>query len=203
MAADRPGKAHRVPADQTPSPAADTATLSPRDLAVCAAADDAENGDLTPDMQIGLDAGLDIEQAAKVAEMREIQRAYLELLEVMEYPVDQNGRVHDLNHMSATILAIAWTAVLYGFRRTATAHIKKRRMHGPGIYENACTWVDVNAPDDAERDLQPGDYSDDRLRPPDVRGLAARRDGEGPVLTAEWHTKPEVRYTDAPRPKED
>ena len=127
MAADRPGKAHRVPADQVPSPAADTTALSPRDVAVCAAADDAENGDLTPDMQVGLDAGLDIEQAAKVAEMREIQRAYLELLEVMEYPVDQNGRVHDLNHMSATILAIAWTPHRHRTHQEA-AHARPRHL---------------------------------------------------------------------------
>ncbi|MBE5453512.1 hypothetical protein E3G52_000376 [Mycobacteroides abscessus] len=200
MAAQRPGKVHRPLADETP---VEQQHASARDLAVCDAADDAESCDLTTDMQIGLDHGLDWEKAAKVAEMREIQRAYLELLEVMEYPVDQNGRVHDLNHMTASVMAIAWTAVLYGFRRSADAHIKKRHVTGPGVYENACTWVDVNAPDDAERDLQPGDYSNNRLRPPDVRGLAARRDGEGPVVFAEWHTKAEVRYTDAPRPEED
>lgn len=157
---------------------------------------------LAADYQVGVDAGLDDEKALKVAQMRDIQRAYLELLEVMDYPVDQNGRVHDLNAMSAAKMGIAWTAALYGFRRTADPLIKKRRIVAPGVYDNACTWVDINAPDIAELDLQPGDYSDDRLRPPDVRGLAAIRDGEGPIVTAEWHTKAEVRYVDEERPED-
>ncbi|AMQ66961.1 MULTISPECIES: phage gene 29 protein family protein [Mycolicibacterium] len=177
-----------------------TTELSERDLAVCLEADECEDWD-DPDLAVGLAAGLDLQKARKVAQMRDVQRAYMELLEVMEYPVDQRGVPHDLNAMSASVLAIAWTAALYGFRRSGDALIKKRKMFGPGLYENACTWVDVNAPDDAERDLKPGDFSDDRLRPPDVRGLAARRDGEGPQVIAEWHTKAEVRYTDEPRPK--
>ena len=106
--------------------------LSERDLAVCQEADDCEDWD-DPDMAVGLAAGLDREKAAKVADMRDIQRAYLELLEVMEYPVDQNGTVHDLNAMTAGTLGIAWTAALYGFRRSAPALIKKRRVTGPGV----------------------------------------------------------------------
>lgn len=186
--------------------------MSARDQAVCAEADECETWDIPEDIRIGLDAGLDLEKAQRVAAMREIQRAYLELLEVMEYPVDQNGRTHDLNILMAgtddqisqsTPMAIAWTAALYGFRRSAEPLIKKRRFTNlEGVYPNACTWVDVKAPDDAERDLQPGDYSADRLRPPDVRGLAARRDGEGPTVMSQWHTKAEVRYTDEPRPEE-
>lgn len=185
-------------------------TLCDRDIAVCDAIDDAEDEDLrqqlreqlSADFAVATAAGLDDEQAAKVAQMRDIQRAYVELLEVMEYPVDQNGRVHDLNAMSAATLGIAWTAVLYGFRRSADALIKKRRVIAPGCYDNACTWVDVDAPDIAELDLKPGDYSDDRLRPPDVRGLAAARDGEGPQVTAQWSTRVEVRHVDEPRPED-
>ncbi|MFD7247951.1 hypothetical protein ACFV6Y_39150 [Streptomyces massasporeus] len=185
-------------------------TLCARDIAICDAIDEAENQELrealreqlAADYQVAVTAGLDDEQAVKVAQMRDIQRAYLELLEVMEYPVDQNGRVHDLNAMNAATLGIAWTAALYGFRRTGDPLIKKRRVVAPGVYENACTWVDANAPDIAELDLQPGDYSDDRLRPPDVRGMAASRDGEGPTVMAEWHTQAKVRYVDEPRPED-
>ena len=181
-----------------------TITMSDRDLAVCAEADECENWDPINDHDfiVGLTAGLDPERARKIAEMREAQRAYLELLEVMEYPVDQNGRPHDLNHMSASTLAIAWTAALYGFRRSAFSLIKKRRITGPGVYENACTWVPSDAPDDAERDLTPGDFSDDRVRPPDVRALAAKRDGDEPQVLAEWHTKAEISYRDEPRPED-
>ncbi len=144
----------------------------------------------------------DPDQARKVAAMRDIQRAYMELLEVMEYPIDPNGTVHDLNAIGPSVLGIAWTAALYGFRRSGDPLIKKRRIDGNGIYDNACTWVSVDAPDDARRDLRPGDYSTDRLRPPDVRGMAATRDGEGPTVTAEWHTRPDVTYVDEPRPKD-
>ncbi|WP_131813046.1 hypothetical protein [Mycolicibacterium fortuitum] len=184
--------------------------LCDRDIAVCDAIDEAEDADLRDmlreqlksDYAVASNAGLDDEKALKVAQMRDIQRAYLEMLEVMEYPVDQNGRVHDLNAMSAATLGIAWTAVLYGFRRSAEPLIKKRRIVAAGVYDNACTWVDVRAPDLAERDLRPGDYSSDRLLPPDVRGMAAAREGEGPTVTAEWHTKPKVRYVDEPRPED-
>lgn len=183
-------------------PGADGEGMTARDAAVCDEADDCETWDAPEDMAVGLRAGLDPEKAAAVADMRSIQRAYLELLEVMEFPVDQNGRVHDLTAMSAAVMGIAWTGALYGFRRSADPLIKKRRIHAPGCYENACTWVDVRAPDDAERDLRPGDFSEDRIRPPDVRGLAARRDGEEPPVIAEWHTRAEVRYIDEPRPKD-
>lgn len=176
--------------------------MDARDEAVCQEADECETWDVPDDLTVGLRAGLDTEKAAKVAQMRDIQRAYLELVEVMEYPVDQQGRVHDLNAMSAAVMAIAWTASLYGFRRSADPLIKKRHLFGPGLYENACAWVDVNAPDDPERDLQPGDFSDSRLRPPDVRAAAARRDGEGPQILAEWSTKAQVRYIDEPRPED-
>ncbi len=154
------------------------------------------------DIAVGLNVGLPEDKSSRVAQMREIQRAYLELLEVMEYPIDPNGRVHDLNAMSAGVLGIAWTAALYGFRRSGEPLIKKRRITAPGVYDNACTWVGINAPGDAERDLKPGDFSQDRLRPPDVRGMAARRDGEGPPVMAEWHTTAQVRYTDEPRPED-
>lgn len=154
------------------------------------------------DAAVGLQAGLKGDQARNVARMRDIQRAYLELVEVMEYPIDQNGKVHDLNAMSAAVLGIAWTASLYGFRRTGEPLVKKRRIVQPGVYDNACTWVPIGAPDDPDRDLQPGDYSADRLRPPDVRGLAAQRDGDGPAVVAQWHTQAQVTYTDEPRPKD-
>lgn len=154
------------------------------------------------DVAVGLNAGLPEDKSERVAMMREIQRAYLELLEVTDFPIDAGGRVHDLQAMKASVLAIAWTAALYGFRRTAEPLIKKRRITAPGVYDNACTWVGINSPEDAERDLRPGDYSDSRLRPPDVRGLAAQRDGEGPQVMAEWHTKAQVRFTDEPRPED-
>jgi hypothetical protein len=184
--------------------------LSDRDVEICDAIDFAEDEEqreqlreqLADDYQVAIDAGLEGERAEEVAKMRDIQRAYVELLEVMEFPVDQNGRVHDLSAMSAATLGIAWTAVLYGFRRSGDALLKKRRIIAPGVYENACTWVDVNAPEIAELDLRPGDYSDDRLRPPDVRGLAASRDDEGPQVMAEWHTQVKVRHVDEPRPED-
>lgn len=154
------------------------------------------------DALLVLEAGVSDDLAGKVAAMRDIQRAYMELLEVMEYPIDQAGKTHDLNAITPAVLGIAWTASLYGFRRSADPLIKKRRINLPGLYDNACTWVDVNAPDDAARDLQPGDFSADRLRPPDVRGMAASRDGEEPAVIAEWHVTPAVTYTDEPRPKD-
>lgn len=176
-------------------------SLSELDDAICDEAENADAADHPEDLLVALAAGLEGERAKRVAQMRDIQRAYLELLEVMEYPVDANGRVHDLNAMSASVLGIAWTAALYGFRRSASPLIKKRRITAPGVYDNACTWVGINAPDDAERDLQPGDFSDSRLRPPDVRAAAARRDGEGPAVLAEWHQPVRVTYSDEPRPE--
>lgn len=180
------------------------ATLSARDAAVCDEAEECEMwDDVDPnDFAVALAAGLRGEQARNIAVMRDAQRAYLELLEVMEYPVDQAGRPHDLNAMSSAVLAIAWTAVLYGFRRSGEPLIKKRKIIAPGVYENACTWVPIDAPDDVERDLRPGDYQHDRLRPPDVRAAAARRDGDEPQVLAEWRTTAKVTYRDEPRPED-
>lgn len=141
-----------------------------------------------------------IEKSRAVAKMRDVQRAYIELLEVMEYPVDQNGHSHDLNAVMPSVLGIAWTAALYGFRRTADPLIKKRRLpNEPGAYDNACAWVSIDAPD-SDRDLRPGDYTADRILPPSGAGVAGDPE-DGPTVIAEWHTTAAVTYVDEPRPK--
>lgn len=149
-------------------------------------------------------AGWDEEKKARAAEMVDVQRVYLQLMEDLIDPTDQGGRTHDLRAMESTRLAICWTMALCGYRRSGKAYIRKRRLPDlGGTYgSQAYTWVDARAPETAEDDLLPEDRADTRIRPPDVRSLAAQRDGEEPRVLAEWHVTPEVKTVNAPRPKD-
>lgn len=144
-------------------------------------------------------ANLSRDEKKRAYAIHEAQQAFLQILDMLSYPVDPEGHVHDLNHMQPTNIAIAWTLALCGMRKTGPVHIKKRHFTGGGVYENAHTWVDVRAPDDAADELKPEHKSRDNDLPPDTRRLAAQRDGEQPVNpTKEWHTKVTRGY--APRP---
>lgn len=158
-----------------------------------------EHGELTLDTINSAD--LTPEERERALEMLEVQHAYLQLLDTMSYPVDPEGNVYDTSAMTAMAMALAWTLALNGFRRTGTPYIKKRFFGGEGVVEGAHTWVDCRAPDSAEEELQPEHQADDPSLPPDVRALAAKRDGAvAPVLPTWNGVRPKVTYVDEPRP---
>lgn len=135
---------------------------------------------------------LDEAQRLRTHEMIAVQRVYLQLLEDLKDPTDQSGRNFDTQAVPSLILAIGWTMALLGYRRVADAKIKRRGR----------VWVDVRQPDDPVEALLDTDKASDKALPPDVRGLAAQRDGEEPRVLAEWHVSVEPKIVDAPRPKD-
>lgn len=160
-------------------------------------------------------AGLNEEQRQRTRDMQEAQLVYLQLAEDISYPVDQAGRVHDLQGLASmntatedgpansTLMAIFWTMSLLGYRKSGPQFIKQRayRRHD-GVYRNAHTWVDARAPDEAENELQPQHDQHQRDLAPDLRAAAARRDrDDGIRISAEWKVKPVPIIKPGPRPE--
>ncbi|WNM74114.1 minor tail protein [Mycobacterium Phage Nergal] len=122
------------------------------------------------------------------------------------YPQDARGAQVDFNFAPALRDAIARHLALRGWRLDpAKRWIKRRDMSAigaVGVWDNACCWVPVGAPDRAEDDLRPEDTVHSKDRPPDVRALAARRDGITPEPPQQWSVKPQVNFIDEERPEE-
>lgn len=119
----------------------------------------------------------------------------------LDYPVDARGTVVVFNVAPALRNAVAVHLSRLGYRCDPDKRlIKKRAM--PGLLGDACTWVHKDAPDSAADDLQPSDTADSRHRPPDVRALAAQRDGVQPVTPKQWQVRPKVEFIDEERPEE-
>lgn len=141
-------------------------------------------------------ANLTPAERERAYEMLRVQHAYLQILDCLTYPVDPEGHTHDLNMLGPTKIAIAWTLALVGFRLTGPRMIKKRSFSAPGCYADAHTWVDAREPDTAEEALRPEHRADDHKLPPDVRRLAAIRDGAAPMeMPPGWHTAPKITTT--------
>lgn len=160
------------------------------------------DGELTA--QAIKEANLTKEERKRAYQMLEVQKAYLEILDSLHFVTDPDGHVHDLTMTPMTNLAVAYTLALAGWRRSGTPYIKKRNV--PSVaYEDAYTWVDSRAPDNAGRELRPEHSSYDVTLPPDTRRLAALRDGEKPAAPPPaWEDEPaRIIEKFAPRPKED
>lgn len=145
-------------------------------------------------------AGLTGEAKRRAQEMLKVQAAFLQILDVLSYPVDPEGHVHDLSALGPTKNAIAWTLALCGCRFTGRRYIKKRHFTAGGCYADAHTWVDVRAPDDAAAELGDHDRSTDPTLPPDTRRLAAVRDHDPPLAMGDgWHLTPKITEEYVPR----
>lgn len=158
-----------------------------------------QHGELTP--RTIKQANLSPEEEKRAFEMLKVQAAYLEILDVLSYPVDPEGHVHDLSALGPTKIAIAWTLALNGARFTGRRYIKKRFFSAPGVYSGAHTWVDARSADNAAEELRPEHQASDDSLPPDTRRLAAMRDGAPPqdLGAPEWAVKPVVTTEYEPR----
>lgn len=145
---------------------------------------------------------LDEAQRLRTHEMLDSQRTYLQVMEDLVDPCDQSGRTHDLRAMGSSVMAIAWTLSLLGYRKVAAPRIRRRPVKG-AFYADACTWVDVRAPLTAEEELSAKHRGDDTSLPPDIRALASQRDGlPGMPVTSEWSVSVKPKIIEAPRPKD-
>jgi hypothetical protein len=123
------------------------------------------------------------------------------------YPQDARGAQVDFNFAPALRDAIAKHLALRGWRLDQSKrYIKRREMSAigaVGVWDDACCWVPVSAPDRAEDDLRPDDTVESTHRPPDVRALAARRDSYKPEPPRQWSVKPQVNFIDEERPDDE
>lgn len=159
-----------------------------------------ERGELT--LEAIEAANLTLEERERALLVLDAQKAYLEIVDTLSYPVDPEGSVYDLSAMQPTVLAIAWTLALVGFRKTGPAMIKKRFFEADQVLAGAHTWVDARAADDAAQELKPSDRCDDPNLPPDTRYLAAKRDNvEKPAIPVWEGVKPVVTVVNEPRPE--
>lgn len=122
------------------------------------------------------------------------------------YPQDARGTQVDFNFAPALRDVIARHLALRGWRLDAAKRLLKRRdmsaIGATSVWDDACCWVHISAPDRAEDDLRPEDTATSTDRPPDVRALAARRDGIEPKRPTEWSVKPVINFIDEERPAE-
>lgn len=81
--------------------------------------------------------------------------------------------------------------------------IKKRKVYGPGVFEDAIRWVSVNEPDDPLADLDDMSQKQINALPEELRIEAKRRLGQLPAAPepdpdAGWHTKTFINIQDEP-----
>lgn len=186
--------------------------LSARDKAVCDVLDTLEDYDLHPRM-----VNYTREEDQRTFDAIQVQNAFLDMIRLVKYPVDERGRTYDLRFLDlggskeavlasgpscggSVLRAIFYTMTLLGFRKTEKSYIKPRVIPGTGGMH---TWVDIRKPDTAEEELRPEHKQSMINLPADVRALAAKRDGEdGLAAQVEWHTRANIEFVDAPRPED-
>lgn len=135
-----------------------------------------------------------------------------QMLADLQYPVNKDGSIIQADGFKA---AVCWHLVRAGWRKPNNLDglalieeyddpvIKKRRVYGPGVYEDAVTWVDFNAPDDPLDNLENMTVAQIEALPDEVKFEAKRRLGLLPPtpeadLQPAWSVQPYVTITDAP-----
>jgi hypothetical protein len=104
----------------------------------------------------------------------------------LTYPVDKDGNVMDAGGVRGTI---TYHLVRAGWRKPNNTDglplveafddplIKRRKVYGPGVYEDAVTWVAASDPDDPLERLADMTMAQIEALAPDVRLEARRRLG--------------------------
>lgn len=93
----------------------------------------------------------------------------------LRYPVNAKGDVIQVAHLGAPLGDFL---AKRGWRWDRNkALIKPRKVYGPGVFEDAETWVDVSAPDDPLENLHHMSIIQIEALPEDLKGEAKRRLG--------------------------
>jgi hypothetical protein len=138
---------------------------------------------------------------------------YKQILDDLTYPVAKDGSIMDASGVKAWI---GWHLVRAGWRKPNNSDhlplveglddpvIKKRRVHGPGVMEDAVTWVPVSEPDDPLENLEQMTIAQVEALPDDLKIEAKRRLGllppVEPDLEPAWSVQPFITITDEPAP---
>lgn len=133
-----------------------------------------------------------------------------QLMGDLQHPVGKDGTMLYAEGFKAIV---AWHLVRAGWRKPNNLDefplveayddplIKKRKIHGPGVFEDACTWVPFDAPDDPLDRLADMTMGEIETLPDDLRIEAKRRLGIAPAPQPDtntgWSVSPLVTITDA------
>lgn len=136
--------------------------------------------------------------AADEARKREMETALADFLADCHYPVSKNGDVMDATYYVALV---GYHMVRCGWRRSGLPVIKKRKVLGPGVIEDAVEWVPLNAPDDPLANLENMSVRELAELSPAVRAEAIRRlggayDHDLPEPETAWKVTPNITITD-------
>lgn len=144
---------------------------------------------------------------------RYLTAVYTQMLDDLFYPVAKDGSVMDASGIKAWV---CWHLVRAGWRKPNNTDglalieeyddpiIKKRRVYGPGVFEDAVTWVGVDEPDDPLAGLADMTIAQVDALPDDVKFEAKRRLGmlvpepAPPDVSPGWSVQPYITITDAP-----
>lgn len=132
------------------------------------------------------------------------------LMESLHYPPARDGSIIDA---PGVFPEIAWHLEADGWRKPYamalipeydTPTIKKRKVYGAGIYEDAVTWVPFTAPDDPLDNLDDMTIAQIESLPEDLRVEAKRRLGMLPPPPPQtepnppaWRVRPRITIADA------
>lgn len=148
----------------------------------------------------------ELEEAAK----RDMLAAYGKFLEDCHYPVAKDGTVMDASYFVAHV---GYHMVRMGWRPpgmdSAEPVIKKQKVVGPGVIEDAVKWVPLDAPDDPLEHLDSMTFAEISALPEDLKVEAARRLNKGrfdhdlPEPEPSWQVSPNISITDEEPSAED
>lgn len=138
-----------------------------------------------------------------------MSQVYQDMLDDLQYPVAKDGSVMDASAIKAWV---AWHLVRCGWRKPNDGElidnydapvIKKRRVYGTGVMEDAVNWVGVDEPDDPLSDLPNMTMAEIEGLPEDLRAEARRRLGlAAPQPDSDpqpaWSVKPFITIADEP-----
>jgi len=138
-----------------------------------------------------------------------LNKVYEQMVADLHYPQGKDGAQMDA---TAFKYLVAWHLVRCGWRKPNNLDhlplveeyddplIKKRKVTGPGVVEDAVTWVPLDAPDDPLAHLEDMTMREIEALDPDLQLEAKRRLGlEVPVEIPEsagWSVQPFITITD-------
>jgi hypothetical protein len=131
----------------------------------------------------------------------------------LTYPVARDGGVMDATPIKPWV---CWHLIRCGWRKPNNLdglalveeyddpQIKPRKVYGPGVVEDAITWVPLGDPDDPLEHLADMTMAEINRLPPDVCLEAKRRLGMLPPAPERgdpepaWSVRPYIKITDEP-----
>jgi len=140
------------------------------------------------------------EQNDDAARKQEMAAALADFIKDCHYPVAKDGSIMDASYFVAIV---GYHMVRCGWRRAADPVIKKRKVLGPGVIEDAVEWVGVDEPDDELANLATMTLQEVAALSPAAKAEAIRRmggeyDHDLPEPEVAWQVTPNITITDVP-----